>query len=128
MSTVVGIAVLEHQASLYARAANVVFAPSSLLWGKIISYCAYDVATPARRFKVVDHTAMHDRNYFLGSALHEHKHPDAKRYHQLSQARKTKYREKFATWAASKNPHMKKHAQVWPTYLALVVASELGDT
>lgn len=119
---------LQHQASLYTRAldmSNIVFAPAGLLWGKVIA-CYIDDVSVERRFKV-EHTAMHDKNYFLGSALHEHKHPDAKRYHQLSQARKTRYRAKFEEWAKNKNPNVKKCAEVWRTFIALSVAAMLGD-
>ena len=70
---------------------------------------------------------IHQYNYLLGSALHEHKHPDAKKYHNLSQPQKTAYREKFRTWAESPSPHMKKHAAVWKTFTVLQVAANLGE-
>jgi hypothetical protein len=69
---------------------------------------------------------MQNDNYFFGSALQHHKHPDAKMYHGMSQRGKTRFRTEFEKRGRSKHPHMAKHAEVWKTYQALIIAASLG--
>jgi hypothetical protein len=69
---------------------------------------------------------QHNDNYFFGSALQHHKHPDAKMYHGMSQRGKTRFRTEFEKRGRSRHPHMAKHAEVWKTYHALQIAASLG--
>lgn len=77
--------------------------------------------------QVVDRDPTHEDNYWFGSALHHHKHPDARKYHKLGQTQKTRYREQFERRAKSTHPHMKKYGEIWRSYCAMAVAARLGD-
>lgn len=114
-------------AALYARAAASLNSPLSpqINWSTVFQVYV-DTGRFSTQTKEEQLREIHQANYFLGSALHEHKHPDAKKYHNLSQPQKTAYRTKFRTWAESPHPHMKKHAAVWKTFTVLQVAANLG--
>jgi hypothetical protein len=73
-----------------------------------------------------DRQVVHDHNYFFGSALQHHKHPDAKKYHAMSQRSKTTYRKFFERHLKPSQKHKFRDNEIFKTYQKLVNAASLG--
>jgi hypothetical protein len=73
-----------------------------------------------------DRQVVHDHNYFFGSALQHHKHPDAKKYHAMSQRSKTTYRKFFERRLKLSQKHKLRDKEIFETYQKLVSVASLG--
>jgi hypothetical protein len=95
-------------------------------WSKILPLVIHDEIIFSELTAEDDRQVVHDHNYFFGSALQHHKHPDAKKYHAMSQRSKTVYRKYFERHLKPSQKHKLRDKEIFETYQKLVNAASLG--